>query len=95
MKIFYDVTLNKSVVYLFSFTKECLPYFTNDLSKQFLVFRGQTVAKMWEINGISEQDALSKFIVAIYVYESDFLVRRKHEECHELIYILSFLSNGC
>ena len=37
---------------------------------------------------------LSKFTVAIYVYESDFL-RRKHEECQELTYILSFQSNGC
>ena len=44
-----------------------LHYFTNDLSKEFLVFAG-----MWEINGISEQDAFSKSTVAIYVYESDF-----------------------
>ena len=56
-----------------------LPYFTNDLSKQFLVFAGKHL-----LNGISEQDALSKSTVAIYyVYESDLIVRRKHEECKE------------
>ena len=55
-----------------------LPYFTNDLSKQFLVFAGKQLP-----NGISEQDALSKSTVAIYVYESDLIVRRKHEECKE------------
>ena len=42
-----------------------------------------------DINGISEQDALSKFTVAICTYVSEFLVRRKHEECQELTYILS------
>ena len=46
MKIFHSLSLNKSVVYLLSFTKESyafsiyLPYFTNDLTKQFLVFAG-------------------------------------------------------
>ena len=57
-----------------------LPYFTNDLSKQCLVFAGKQLWKclayltdktkswlMWEINGISEQDALSKFTMAICV----------------------------
>ena len=38
---------------------------------------------------------MSKFIVAIYVYESDFLIRRKYKECQELTYILSFPSYGC
>ena len=55
-----------------------LPYFTNDLSKQFLVFAGKQL-----LNGISEQDALSRSTVAIYVYESDLIVRRTHEECKE------------
>ena len=49
---------------------------------------------MWEINGISEQYALSKFTVAIYmyVYDSNFPVRRKHEECQELTVIYFIFS---
>ena len=34
-------------------------------------------------NGISEQDALSKFTVNIYTYGSEFLVRKTHEKCQE------------
>ena len=53
-----------------------LPYFTNDFSKQFLVFAGKHLAyltdktksgQMSEINGISEQQVLSKFIVAMCI----------------------------
>ena len=44
---------------------------------------------MWEINSISEQNALSKFSVAICTYGSEFLVTRKHEVCQELTYFLS------
>ena len=72
------------MVYLLSFERNAfsiyLPYFTNDLSKKFLVFTGNSCEDVRD-NGISEQDAMSKFTVAIYVYKSDFLVRRKHEEC--------------
>ena len=86
MKIFHVVSWNKSVVYLLLFNKGMhafsiyLHYFTNDLSKQFLVFAGKQLRKclayltdktkswlMWEINGISEQDALSKFTMAMCV----------------------------
>ena len=61
------------MVYLLSFTKDLLTLFY-----ERLIFAGKQ-----SLNGISEQDALSKSTVAIYVYESDLIVRRKHEECKE------------
>ena len=46
MKIFHVITWNKPVVYFFCRLQKnafsiYLPYFTNDLSKQFLVFAGK------------------------------------------------------
>ena len=102
MKIFHNVTLNKSVVYLLLFTKECiiyLPYFKNDLSKQFLVFAG-TVAKIFSLpDGLEWVDVRDKWnfragcieqIHCGYMYiRVRVPSRRKHEECQELTYILS------
>ena len=46
---------------------------------------------MWEINGILDQDPLSKFIVAIRVRIPS---KKKTLECLKLTYILSCPSNG-
>ena len=72
-------------------------YFTNDLSKQFLVFAGiqlRRTDKSWqmrEINGISVQDALSIFTEAICTYGSEFLVqtdfRQNRMKCTSVSYI--------
>ena len=78
------------VVYKGMHSRTILPYFTNDLSKQFLVFsRVNRCERLMEFQ--------SRMYWAnslwLYVYGSEFLVRRKHEECQELTY-LSRLSNG-
>ena len=65
MKIFHVVTWNKSIVYFCSLQRNALliylPYFMNDLSKQFLVFEG-TVAKMFSLpDGLEWVDVRDKW----------------------------------
>ena len=96
MKIFRVVTWNKSVVYFLLFTKECilnlLTLFFKRLIKTISCFHIKKSCKNvypnWLTRVSSSHSANSLWL---YVYGSEFLVRRKQEECLELIIDVYFI----